>query len=218
MVEKRLRSTLVNASAVLLASDFNISIFKPLWLTSNDILQEDDFGEGTLISPAAIQVPSRSFDLLIMPNRLQMVLKRPTQESQAELLRVIGGVAKTLPHVPYTGIGLNFGYLVPAPDGTDFFAWSTAKFSASWASLVVSPHDTAARFGSYLSYDFMAMRLKIDIKPTRQQESSDLMLAEFNYHLDLKQPGATDQVLEALQKWRAAIKHTFEVVNLLEAQ
>ena len=91
-------------SVVIVANELNLSIFKPVWLCQFDILKPEELSEGILISPAAIQIPGPTFQLVILPNRLQMTFPSSDVDATTEPLnRVLGGILRALPHTPLVG-------------------------------------------------------------------------------------------------------------------
>ena len=113
------RVQLVETSIVFVANQLNLSIFNPLWFVKQGILREDEFTAETVITPAFVQIPTSGFNLLIIPDRLQMqLLPRTFPIAANEFHRVLGGIIKSLPHTPLKGVGLNFSFMSVPPKGT----------------------------------------------------------------------------------------------------
>ena len=154
------------SSTVLVANDVNVSIFKSAWFGRNQVISEDEMLDDVLISPGIVQIPTRNFQVIIVPNRIQFFL--PPQRfdvGQQEIDRVLGTIVRLLPHTPYTAIGLNFEYIVTPPSADTFYEWNRKWFSAPLVEKFPEAKDKTSRFGSYFSMDSLEMRLKIDIKP-----------------------------------------------------
>jgi hypothetical protein len=220
------RTTILNTAAVLVANQLNLSIFKPFWMAKMGILREDEFTDGTLVSPAVIAIPTESFELTILPNRVQMRFSpHALNSAQTELSRIAGGIAVALPHTPFTAVGLNFEYFISTPPSTDFATWNRHCFAAPCLSDLPVIREETARFGSYFSYDILESRLKIDLKPVKQESfptlppqpsGSEGIHVAFNYHIDLVQPSSTDEIIAILARWDASFNHSVEVIEYLE--
>lgn len=142
-------AALVGASAVLTGNVVNVSIFKEVWLERHDIIRKDEYTSDTLVSPGAVRISTASFELTILLNRIQLRFLPPGYDrAKSDVLRVLGGIAELLPHTPYTGLGLNFHYVLAPPAGGDFWQWNPAVFAAPWALAIDKGDGGSPRFGS----------------------------------------------------------------------
>lgn len=223
--EGKCLSVFAGMSVVIAANELNLSIFKPVWLCQFDILRPDELTESSLISAAAIQIPSPTFQLVILPNRLQMTF--PSSDVDATigpLNRVLGGILRALPHTPLVGLGMNFDFFVTPPVGDSYEKWNAESFATKAALGISCVADARPRFGSYFSMQVEGMRLKVDAKPVRGavaspqvvkalEAASEWMHFGFNYHQDLDQNAPTKHALELLPKWSTVVRHAQSVVN-----
>lgn len=202
----------VNASAVVVAHDVNLSIFRPPWLRDQKILSDEELAGDVVITPLMVRIPAPSFELLILPDRVQMRPSDDSGKAQSDILRVLGGIVSTLPHTPFTAIGLNFDYLMTPDEHTQFQSWNKERFAAPFPVDVVGAALEEARFGAYYSFDTLGMRLKADLRPVRrtEQPKGDIlmssagpeeMLGKFNFHRDLKVRPAVAEILQVLGRW-----------------
>lgn len=199
---------MTQANVVIIARQFNPSIFSQYWLIKNGILLEEDFPAGWVYSPMFVDVPSRGFHLVVLPEQLQFAPSPPSEASQGLLASKVGGIVETLPHTPYTAAGLNF-------------VWQIAHESLSVADLtrraffktespVFRHFDTEdAQFGAYMSKDALGCRLNLDVKPvilTRGEISEGRLQFSFNFHKDLSEENKVERILDLLGKWSEAWK------------
>ena len=82
-------------------------------------------------------------------------------------------------------------------------------------------NETNCRFGSYLSKDFYAGRLKLDIKPLTIREKKTEIYTEklalnFNFNLDLNEENKVDKILEFLGLWEEAHALAFEMASTIK--
>lgn len=210
---------LTNASAVLVAHDVNVSIFRPLWLKSQNILSEEELGGELLISPALIRIPTPRFELLILPDRVQFRPVLLSDQAQADALRVLGGIVSALPHTPFSAIGLNFDYTITPANGSQFRDWNQERFAVPLSLAIVGAEREDARFGLYCSFDVLGMRAKITIGPVaslRTTETvggadaqvSEAMRGSFNFHRDLVRSPSVSEILDALGRWKDVAAYT----------
>lgn len=223
-----IKASQIDASAVVTGSDVNLSIFKPLWLRQAKILTEDEISAEILVSPAAINIPTPKFELLILPNRIQMrFFGSGCNDARTDLLRVMGGIVEMLPHTPYTGVGLNFKNVLTLPAGSDFFTWNRQVFATPWAEDQATK-DNEPRFGCYFSVNTLGMRLKVDVKPINPTPElikivkslalgEDYMQMVFNYHVDLKELTDVGSIIKILEKWDLARAETARMIEAIDA-
>lgn len=214
-------------SVVLAANDINLSIFRPLWLQKNNIITEQELSGQIVITPVAVQIPTRHFELSILPNRIQMICPSPYAEMESDLIRIIGGIAKTLPHTPYSGVGVNFNYFACPEDSKTFLDWNKQLFSSGFSQLAYPAEDPEERFGSYFSYDVLGARLKVDVKPVKAPvgieklcklwgRNQDLIRVNLNFHTALTNSETNvDTILETLKKWDQAFSLSKEIIEKL---
>jgi hypothetical protein len=206
---------LVNASAVVVGHDVNLSIFRPPWLRDQKILSDEELAGDVVITPPMVRIPAPSFELLILPDRVQVRPSDDPGKAQSDILRVLGGIVSTLPHTPFTAIGLNFDYLTTPDEHTEFQSWNKERFAAPFSVGVIGSAQGEARFGAYCSFDTLGMRLKADLKPVRRTEQPEggilkssagpeAMLGKFNFHRDLKERPAVSEILQVLGRWADA--------------
>jgi hypothetical protein len=216
-----------NSNIVIIAKDFNPSIFKPLWLMKNGIFREEELQGNIVIAPITVQVPTKNFQFVVLPDRLQMLIHRHYPDVESDITRVVGGTVKTLPHTPYTAMGLNFTYII-APEAEDAFdAWNRNLFASPLSNKILSSKETNARFGSYISFNVLETRLKIDIKPVKAvgnletlckswHTGQDLVRVNFNFHIDvLNTDSPVDSVLKNLGKWTEALTLSQKLIAMI---
>ncbi len=206
---------LVNASAVIVGHDVNLSIFRPPWLRDQKILSDEELAGDVVITPLMVRIPAPTFELLILPDRVQVRPSDDPGKAQSDILRVLGGIVSTLPHTPFTAIGLNFDYLMTPEEHAEFQSWNKDSFAAPFSVDVIGSAQEEARFGAYYSFDTLEMCLKADLKPVRRTEQPEggilksstgpeAMLGKFNFHRDLKERPGVSEILQVLGRWNDA--------------
>jgi len=217
-LEIPMRLELVNATTVLVAQQFNPTIVRDHWLIKHGLVAEDDFEGGCTYTDAFVNVQSKEFDLLVVPNQLQFLPKVPPDEQQALLVEKIGAIVEKLPHTPYTGIGLNFTWhLVPEDDSIE--ALSRRLFFVSENPLCKAFDVEDARFGAYFSKDAFGRRLKLDIKPVIAMKDGNrfnLIQFGFNFHRDIEkeEEESVSIIRDSLQIWEEVRDESKRIMDI----
>lgn len=219
------RGVFGGASVVLVANEINLSIFKPLWLGQTNILLPDELSGDCIISPGVIQIPTSQFNLLVLPNQLQMAFAEMDDKIVVESLnRVLGGILKNLPHTPFFGLGINFDFFVGPSNSEEFAEWNKKLFASHSAMAVCEVANDHPRFGTYFSLDFEGLRLKINVRPIKGavaapkvieqlQAVSEWMHFNFNFHLDLNPAAPSETALQTLAKWSLVANKTRSIIS-----
>lgn len=207
---------LVNASAVIVAHDVNLSIFRPPWLRDQGILTDDELQGDVVATPVVVRIGARGFELTVLPDRLQFRPALQSDNANSDLLRVLGGIVSALPHTPFTAMGFNFGYRIIQPKGIDFAQWNRSRFASPVAFAVIpSGAQGTAHYGTYFSFDALDMRVKVDLKPIRKEGFA--MHSDFNFHRDLPQDPSIAEILRYLANWNTAALIAHEIAEKISA-
>ncbi|MCG8402080.1 MAG: hypothetical protein MJA84_10835, partial [Firmicutes bacterium] len=157
----------VQPNVVLVAHDVNLSIFKTSWLAHHELILEDEIGPELIVSPSLVQIPTKEFTLLVLPDRIQLTIETGISGDSAlqHLLRILGGISSLLPHTPFTAMGFNFhNFLVPDIE-EDLSEWTVKRFRSPATSAADKYGATELRCGSYFSFDHLEMRVRVDSRP-----------------------------------------------------
>lgn len=207
--QQAVRSVRINSSVALVAHDLNLSIFNPPWLLRENILKEQEIDwQESVFSPGLIRIPTRQFELMILPGRIQLRFPAERTDVESDLLRVLGTIVTKLPHTPYSALGFNNDYLI-APDKMEFSTWNQSLFRTTGLCASVDP---SARFGAYYSTEFHDFRRRVDCKPIRVRgdlaerapqfvEDEEVVNIAFNYHADIPAPPIGARILELIGQW-----------------
>lgn len=192
---------------VIVARNFNPTIFSQLWLVSQAIFSEKEVEGNYIFTPIAVNLNTPDFAFLAVPDRIQLSFPNDQVNFKALRDRIFVSIVKKLPHTPYQAIGFNFSWLLFPKDPEDFEEISRKIFVSS--SNPISKYFTSkgSRFGAYISKDVPMGRLRLEIKPTLAASPSGqkegLHLA-FNFTLELKEGGKDLQILQFFDQWDAA--------------
>ncbi len=202
-----------SANVVLIANQLNLSIFQQIWLLNNNIITQDEFGPESYFSPVAVNVRNPSYDLLILPDRIQITSIGVSENSGAIFTRIISGIVNTLPHTPYTAYGFNFNFLLSHKSKSDCGEFFRSLCVSADNPLADDFKDKGARFGVYMSKDFEDGRLRMDTKPTKSESGREALIVSTNFNKDISSP---DQILSGVKNWPKIQEHVGMLVTKLE--
>lgn len=205
---------LVEASVVLVARQFNPSVFSQLWLVRHGLVGEDAFRDGCIFSDALAQVNTEDFNLLVVPPRAQFIANVSAGAQQRLIVDKMGQLVKALPETPYRAVGINMKWHITG-DGA-----AIAEMSRRIAFVPTSPVHSMfdapdARFGSILSKHSFGCRLNLTVKPeVADGEDSEFLVFAFNYHQDIRpEDEAIPIIVETLGQWDNAREEAATIVR-----
>lgn len=201
----------VGSSVVVVAHQFNPSVVSEVWLDRHGLLREEDKQEGCIFTDAIVNVRSRNYNLLVTPDQLQFSPKGAPEAHQPLIIANVGAIIELLPHIPYSGVGLNFiWHFDPRPESVAVA--SRRLFFRAEVPIFRHFQSEDSQFGSYLSKDLFGGRLKLDIKPVIRTaiQPSEARLTPginfaFNFHRDLKpEENQAELIRGMLARWNEA--------------
>jgi hypothetical protein len=181
------------ANVVLLAQSHNPSILSPAWIQQNHIIEESP--ENFVHTPVFSLYQSGTFQLMVEQERFQLTLRVLSEVNLQALQEAASRYIRTLPHVPYKAVGLNFTWLatVERPEEVEqqIFPESEKLRSAF--------PEGEIKTGTFLYNIVQGYRLRLLVEP-RLQTKGDLGL-DFNYHFDVT---SAEEALKALSRLPAS--------------
>jgi len=209
------------SNVVVVAKNFNPSILSQIWLVRNEVIEEAEFLPGCIFAEGLTQIVTRSFDMLVVPDRLQFSPKvEPLQEAEQQegvdrdweqpegelVADKVGKIIRALPHTPYSAVGINFIWH-ETPQGEEGISGLTRRlFWNPHSALHRQFADENARFGTYMSKDIGGgMRLKFDVKPVvvgiSAEGVEDRLHLAINFHKEIGGGDRVQQTLGAIRRW-----------------
>jgi len=105
-----------SANIVILASNYNPSIVSKEWLYQKGIFTETV--RNFVHTPVFALVESEGFGLVVDEERLQITVRKVTQDSLNASASIAEKFVSILPETPYKSIGLNYRYTFPREGGS----------------------------------------------------------------------------------------------------
>lgn len=209
-------------NAIVTANNFNVMLVSQVWLINNGIVNVDEFNPPACVfTPPLVHVTTDDFGLLLMEGRLQFTPTCNEEAKQPLLIDRLGRFITTLPHTPYSGLGLNFVWHWQPNEAHTIQSVGRRLFFHPDTPLANEFNTDDATFGSYFSKNFAGFRLKLSIAPVdvvrhdAQAEASgeEVMQFAFNYHLSSSN---ANELSNALAQWDAVKAHSRQIVEAIE--
>jgi len=205
---------LLNFSIVVVAEHHNPTILNPDFLARNTIVP-DDWGwkrsDDCVSTPPVAQVKyENGVSLLCEQSKLQVVDGSESVDPAGSLVDDIAvSYLRTLPHVRYTGLGVNFKAMIPCEQPSSALMDRFLK-DGPWSNPEQRPEDMGLRL--VYAIDHGRLRLSLDAGEVRSGEKPETaILAGANFHHDL--PGdhfgaeRVDQVEQIVKRKSEYWKH-----------
>lgn len=207
-------------SIVVLAKSFNTTIFNSHWLVKNNFIKEDDILPVSIFAPNIAQIVTKKVNLLIIPEQMQFNAGLDSTSFGEEIKTTLLPIIEKLQEIPYNALGINLNWFIK--DNEKSMETLTKDFFfIKQSSLFKYFESEDSRFGTYLSKNFNNTRLKLDIKPITMidnttRKTSEHVLCNFNFHLDLLNPDtATTDLIQAIKQWDVFKNESENIINLL---
>jgi hypothetical protein len=195
-------AVLVQATAVVVATNFNPTVFNQVWLTTNKVIppQSGDPLPDSVFTDVVVQAQAPDFTLVVTPQQLHFI-PRATDADGQRAEETLGRIVKLLPETPYTASGLNFAWhSEPMPEigrvARKLFVSDRPPFNRF--------NSEDARFGTYASKNVGIARLRLDVRPIRAlaEPGVERMQFLFNFERDVKSdPDKPASIIELASKW-----------------
>lgn len=208
------------ASVVVVANNFNPSIITQQWLVSNNVLDEGSDNIHQIFTPGFISVVNNDFQLTVVPSQLNFEINSPNQKFESCISK-LNCILKSLCDTPFVAVGVNFQWSIT--DSIDSISIISRKLFGKEGGVYSEFVDVEnARYGTYMSKDFLNARLKLDIKPVAQTSTIkveslplEFLLATFNFHKDLSSEERSKELLEVIQNSTHFLSESEKIVNAL---
>jgi len=206
-------------NVVILANNFNPSIFNQHWLVSNNFLKVDDILPGSVFTADAAQVKTKEAEFLVIPPQLQFASKI-SEKWKEPLDNMLIRFVDRLSEVPYRAVGLNFVWFA-SEEGVSINELSKRLFYSDGINLFSDFEGNNAKFGVYASKDFRGSRLRLDIKPATTEDPHDKSVRDvvqlaFNFHKDLTGEKVNEELKSFLQdsvSYKAEADRIMDLIN-----
>ncbi len=164
-----------NANIVIMASNYNPSIVSKEWLYQRDIFTEsvDNF----VHTPMLALVENQNFGFVVDEQRLQLVIKRVTQDNLTNSSAMARRFVDVLPETPYKAVGLNYRYTLTEKSCNLRTLWAPkpAKLRT-----VFSQHY---QLGAMIVFSFESFVATFTVTPSLTKEQP--IRIAFNFHANV---------------------------------
>ncbi len=182
--------TLTQFSIVVVAADHNPTILNPDFLKIQKIVPEDWVLAGPAITtPPFATVPyENGVSVSVEPSKLQVADNKASTPSQSDIVEVTDNYVKTVPHVKYTAVGINFN-AIAEQDSPEQFLIDRFLRSGSWGTSESPLGSLGLKFVYPLPTGRFVLSLdsgSISRLNGKEKEQRSVLLFDANFHRDLK--------------------------------
>jgi len=163
------------ANIVVLASNYNPSIISKEWLYQKGIFTEkvDNF----IHTPVLVVIENENFGFIIDEQRLQVTIKRMTQDNLTNSNSIVARFIDILPETPYKAVGFNYRYAI-----NEKACNLNAIFSPKRANLrAIFSQDY--QLGSMIVFSFEGFVVTFTVTPSMIREQP--IRISFNFHANV---------------------------------
>lgn len=203
-------------NVVIVAKNFNPTIFSQLWLVKHGVFSEKEVEGNFVFTPIAVNLNTSDLAFLAVPDRIQLSFPNDQVDFKSLLNRILVKIVKELPHTPYQAIGFNMSWVLQPKDAEEFEKISRQIFVSSGNPISKHFSRKGSRFGAYLSTDVSMGRLRLEIKPTTAPSSSgsqECLHLAYNFTRDLKDEQKDLQILDFIEQWNTAHSIASEITE-----
>lgn len=203
-------------NVVVVARNFNPTIFSQLWFLKNEIFSEGDLKDNFIYTPMAVSLTTSEVAFLAVPDRIQLGFVGDKPDYGKLIDHILGAIVQKLPHTPFQAVGFNLTWNLLAKNSDEFPKVNRQLFLSSENPLSKSSAEADCRFGFYLSKSLAMGRMRLDIKPMiAAAVGSEGLQLSFNFNRDLQEESKIDVILEFLRSWDMALSLSSDMVKVV---
>lgn len=189
-----------SANLVIIAANYNPSIVSKEWLYQKGILT--DTVRNFVHTPVFSLVEADQFSLIVDEQRLQLAVRKTTQENLQTAPTIAARFVDALPETPYTALGFNYHYVMSKEecDISNIFSPNHERIR----KLISETYE----LGATLAFEFERFTVTLNMSPATGPEKRIRM--GFNFHADAK---GVDEVKSGLSRQLATLEEADKIVQ-----
>ena len=209
---------LLNTSVVVTAQDHNPTILHPTFLTSVGIVPEDwQLVEPPICTPAMSTVRyANRISFIVTMDRFQLKDDAASVEFRASRVpELASNYIEKLPHVRYTGVGVNVQGFVEHSDAEALLVKRFLKTGA-WNTGSLKPQALGLRFAYQVVEG--TLRLSCDAGVVRRiEEKAERkgIILDANYHREITESNRMQETTRAIRCFAERGEHLLETAKLI---
>jgi hypothetical protein len=208
---------LTSLNVVVTAAQLNPAIVSETWLAAHNVMAAGDFVGTRMCTGVFSTAENNVFSLVVIAERLQFVSKNLEQGCQP-LVQACTNFVNALPETPYTAVGLNYGWTVIPPAGSNAVDLSRALFLHSGSFCDAVAGNDAVWGVSVVRAAFGGI-CRMGVNPRyadpHLRGQPDTLIAEFNYNFPVENDNRVGQVLAALGQAQATMDDASRITESL---
>lgn len=208
-------------SIVVLANQFNPSIFTDHWAIKNGLFQESELVGQRLCTPVLSQLQTANSRIFVTSDRLQFTADTVDEAVGREMAAKAATVVGLLHETPYLAVGHNFDFglsdTVSSPE-----EFMMARFQPASPRLQRFLADSAGSPAFLATMPRLGGEAKLNVRVDLVEFQSDTGLATAKAHLNYHFPSPGDNraaaVLRTLDRWADTYADARSIADTLAAK
>jgi hypothetical protein len=206
----------VNSNVVITSTALSPSMFSQIFFVKNNVIAENEFLEGSIFSDQFCQVSTKEFHFISFQGaNMQFSLRLGSDVGGQFVADKLMSIVRGLGPIRFAAVGINFGWL----EGADEPAVNAIgrRLFFNRGQIPYTHFDGPdARFGAYMSKDFLGTRLKLDMQPViallPPAHPAHKFSFAFNFHKELGADNSADSIGELLSRWDELKQYSLTIV------
>ena len=175
------------ASIVLLAKNFNPSIFNPYWLITKGVVKEENLKmDQSSFTPNEVRILTDTFEMIVLQDKLLINYVPNEEVMEGVIQNLMHHILNLLPEVPYMAMGINFKWEIRR-NNKDYHNLNKSLLNVENPLLKFFPSENSI-YGVNLNNHFLDSVQHFTLQPFIH-DSQFGFLGIFNYHFDVSQIG-----------------------------
>ncbi|MBP1630793.1 MAG: hypothetical protein H6Q15_1686 [Bacteroidetes bacterium] len=203
---------------VIIAENFNPSIFNQHWLIKNGFVEENQM-KNYVFSNEVAQFYTDDYKFLVAQNQIQFSLTNHSKDLFLVLESFLIKVLQKLKEVPYKALGVNFDWVIKDNELSTKELTKKLFFNENSEFYSQFSNEQNSRFGSYISVDFENSRMKLDIRPAfiNGETDNEILVFSFNFHVELNnREKYFEDLMSSLKGWKNYSNKAESIINILK--
>jgi hypothetical protein len=203
-------------NVVIVARNFNPTIFTQLWLVNQEIFSKHEVEQNYIFTPMAVNLTTEEVSFIAVPDRIQLGFINDKVDFHRLIDRILVKIVTRLPHTPFQAVGFNLAWLLSSNTPETFEKINREYFLSPHNPLLRYFSEKNCRFGGYLSKDVPIGRMRLDIKPltvASPSGTSEALQLAFNFTRDLRDDDKLSQIINFLASWDTALSMSKEMME-----
>ena len=206
----------VSHNIVVIGKNFRPNIFSDYWLIKHKIVDENSFTGPKVATDEIATLSAGPFDLLVTPDRVQLILR--SGHAYSELEEPLKNILGACDGYSYVAIGLTHAWIL-TPDGSgDIGDFTRTNFrgTSKFAEATSAGHESVASWGMIVNRPWRKWMMKTKAEPAFKNAvpstAPEALLVDFNFNRPIQ---SSSEAIDSLSDLTNSYDQTVQIANSL---